>query len=64
MANELFCVHGSLEFVVNCNNDYKKLDKQLPVYYKQMMRDWNDIRMNDNFNEFWNNNKIFYVIIV
>ena len=54
-------MYGSLEFLVNCNYDYKKLYMQLPLYYKQMMRDWKDIRINDNFNEcLYNKKNILY----
>ena len=63
IPNAFFEKYGGLNLLLKCNYHIKKLDKNLPSFYLEMLEDFNKLRLNrqDNYKSdlvSWNNQDI------
>jgi len=59
IPNDFFNRYGGLSFLLKCNYDSKKLDENLPLYYREMLNYFKELRAGHK-SEFilWNNKEI------
>ena len=54
--NSFFSMYGSFELFIRCNYKVNLLSKNIPLYYRTMLHNWNGIKCNEYMDNFvWNN---------